>query len=157
MSPEAPPPEKGWSGRRGKLQEYNVRTILKTGSYLNSFCPYCGKSLMRDHWIHLEMLTREGREGWIDLSPYLNVFEHSSDTHLPAGQEVGDLRCWHCHRSLQVEGRHCGFGDARVAAILVGVSSVKVPFYFCMREGCRWHEIDPNDEHRIILDDSNEW
>lgn len=157
MSKENPGRERRWEDRRGQNQDYNVRTVLKSGSYLNSFCPFCGESLMRDNMIHLEMSNSEGHEGWVDLSPYLNVFKRTSDTRLLEGQEVKDVRCWHCHQSLRVEGKKCEFGDSHVAGVLVGISSVRVPFYFCMREGCRWHKIDPDDEHKIILDDSDEW
>jgi len=157
MSPHDRPKEGRWGGGRGRPHDYNVRTVIKSGSYLNSYCPHCGESLMRDGWIHLEMITSEGVEGWVDLSPYLNVFERTSDTHMPEGQEVRDLRCWHCHRSLRDDSRHCGFGDAHVASFMVGISSIRVPFFFCMREGCHWHLIDPDDEHKILLDDSDEW
>ena len=107
--------------------------------------------------VRLEILNSEGESGHVELSPYLNVYERQSDTRLPEGQEVRDLFCPHCHKSLKVEGKKCEFGDSHVAMLLVGVSSVKVPFFFCMREGCRWHRIDPDDEHKIILDDSMEW
>jgi hypothetical protein len=146
-----------WSDRRDRDQEFNVRTVLKSGSYLNSFCPHCGESLMHNNMIHLEMVSSESSEGWVDLSPYLNVYERTSDTRLPEGQEVQDLRCWHCHKSLRSENMKCEFGDSHIALVLVGISTVRVPFYFCMREGCHWHKIDPDDEHKIILDDSDEW
>jgi len=107
--------------------------------------------------IHLETVTQDGRTGWVELSPFLNVFERRSDIRLPDGQEVADLRCDHCHRSLRVEGHLCERGDAQVACVMVAISSIKVPFYFCMREGCHWHRIDPDDQHKIILDDSMEW
>lgn len=157
MSQDNPERKKRWEDHRDREPEYNVRTVLKSGSYLNSFCPHCGESLMRENQIHMEMTGSDGHEGWVDLSPYLNVFKRTSDTRLPEGKEVRDLRCWHCHQSLRVEDRKCEYGDSHVALILVGISSVRVPFCFCMREGCRWHQIDPGDEHKIILDDSDEW
>ena len=157
MSSDRPPKDPQWEGQKLEQHHYNDRTVIKSGSYLNSFCPHCGESLMRENKIRLDIVTAAGQEGWVDLSPYLNVFERISDTLLPEGEVVRDLRCPHCRHSLKVEGRKCGAGDSSVASILVGISSVQVPYYFCMRSGCRWHSIDPDDEHKIILDDSMEW
>lgn len=157
MTSPKPPKGERWEDILWQEHRYNERTVLKSGSYLRSFCPHCGQELMKDQMVHLETTTDDGREGWVQLSPYLNVFERRSDIRLGEGQEVTDLRCWHCHHSLRVEGEQCGRGDSRVASIMVGISSIRVPLYFCMREGCRWHRIDPDDEHKMILDDSMEW
>jgi hypothetical protein len=136
---------------------YNDRTVLKSGSFLNCFCPHCGASLMLKNKIHLETIAPDGQSGWIDLSPYLNSFEKSTNLRLPEGLEVKDLRCTACSASLKVAGRKCERGDSHVACVMVGLSVARVPFFFCMREGCHWHRIDPDDEHRIILDESMEW
>lgn len=137
--------------------KYNVRGKLKSGSYLCSFCPYCDRELTRDNMIHFEVVGPNGQSGRLELSAYLNVFDRKTDIKIPKGQEIKELRCPHCHHSLVVEGRRCGFGDAHVAGFLIGVSNTKVPFLICMREGCHWHAIASDDEDRIILDDSNEW
>ncbi len=147
----------GWEDLAWRRTRYNDRTVLKSGSFLNTFCPHCGQSLLHEGMVRLETVTAEGVEGCLELSPYLNVFERRSDIHIPEGQEVKDLRCSRCHASLKAEGRVCGDGQSAVACVLVGISSIRVPFFFCMREGCRWQLIDPDDEHKIILDDSREW
>ena len=157
MSPDTPQKGDRWEDMVWRKAQYNDRTVLKSGSYLNSFCPHCGESLLRDQKVHLETVNRDGEEGWVEISPYLNVFEHSSDIHLSEGEEVADLRCPICHHTLRVEGRKCEKGDSHVARIMIGISSIFVPMYFCMRVGCRWHQIDPEDQHKIILDDSLEW
>ena len=149
--------KEGWEDLAWAPARYNDRTVLKSGSFLNSFCPHCGESLLRDNMIHLDTVTLDGDEGSLDLSPYLNVFERRSDIRLAAGEEVKDLRCWRCRRSLKVEDRFCAHDGSPAARIMIGISTIRVPFYFCMREGCRWHEIDPYDEHQILLDDSMEW
>ncbi len=146
-----------WEDIYWKAHHYNERTVLKSGSFLNSFCPHCGKSVIKDHMIHLETVTEDGRTGWVELSPFLNVYERRSDIRLPDGKEVADLRCSHCHRSLKVEGEKCHRGDSHVACLMVAVATIRVPLYFCMREGCPWHRIDPDDQYKIILDDSMEW
>jgi hypothetical protein len=148
---------KGWEEIVWQRHRYNDRTVLKSGSYLHAFCPSCGTSLMRENMIHLASVAADGRTGWVDLSPYLNVFERRSDIHLPEGQEVAELKCEVCGASLKSEDRPCGYCGSHVASFLIGISNVRVPFYFCMREGCHWHCIDAEDEHRIILDESLEW
>ncbi|HOX25338.1 MAG TPA: hypothetical protein PLL30_12805 [Candidatus Krumholzibacteria bacterium] len=157
MSPDRPPRGERWEDLLWQKHHYNDRTALKSGSYLRAYCPHCDASLIRGGMIRLESTTLGGQDGWVELSPYLNVFERRSDIRIPEGEELADLRCWHCHRSLRVEGLACGLGDDRVASVLVGVSSVRVPFYFCLARGCGWHRLDPEDVQRIILDDSQEW
>jgi len=157
MSSDKAPKDPQWGGQEQTQHNYNERTVIKSGSYLSSFCPHCNTSLIRESMIHLDIVNVDGAKGWVELNPHLNVFEHTSDTRLPEGREVKDLLCPHCHRSLKIEGKKCEFGDSHVAMILVGISSVRVPYYFCMRIGCRWHRIDPDDEHKIILDESMEW
>ena len=149
--------KRGWKDTVWERHRYNERTVLKSGSYLQAFCPHCGESLLRDDHVHLLTVNAEGESGWVELSPYLNVHERRSDIRLPEGVEVADLMCSACERSLRVDERRCDRGDSHVACVLVGVSSVRVPFYFCMRTGCRWHCIDPDDEHMILLDESTEW
>jgi hypothetical protein len=151
------PKGKRWEDIVWEKHRYNDRTVIKSGSYLSSYCPSCGKSLIVDDMIHLQTVTADGREGWVELSPYLNVFERRSDIRLGEGEEVADLRCCHCHASLRAPDRQCGLGHDHVASLMVGISTVRVPFYFCMRVGCLWHRIDPDDQHRMILDDSMEW
>ena len=146
-----------WEELFWKSHKYNERVNIKSGSYLRSFCPHCEKELTRNNVIHLEVIGPNDESGWIELSPYLNTFDRKTDIKLPEAQEVKDLRCPHCHESLKIEGRHCGNGDAHVAGFLVGISNIKVPFFICMREGCHWHAIAPDDEGKIILDDSHEW
>ena len=146
-----------WQKLLWKQHVYNDRTVLKTGSYLRAYCPHCDVELNRDGAIHLETVNAKGDEGWLALSPYVNVFEHRSSIELPEGEVVAVLRCPHCRASLEVPGKVCGRGDSRVACLMVGLSTVKVPMWFCMRNGCHWHCMDPDDIHKIILDDSMEW
>ena len=136
---------------------YNERRKLKSGLYLRSFCPHCDRELMRNDMVFLEIINANNEAGWIELSPYLNVFNHETDIGLPDGEEIKEVRCPHCHHSLVLQDKTCGICNSSVASFLVGVSNSKVPFLLCMREGCHWHAISPADENDIILDDSQEW
>lgn len=157
MNNDKPNRKSSWEEIVWDEHKYNHRTVLKSGSYLNCYCPHCSHNLMKNNGIHLEAISSDGEPGWVELSPYLNAFERKSNLQLLDGEEVKELRCWHCHVSLRSEKRKCDRGDSHVACVMVGISTVKVPFYFCMRTGCQWHLIDPNDEHKILLDDSMEW
>lgn len=157
MSNDKPHQKSSWEEIVWDKHNFNDRTVLKSGSFLRCYCPHCSLSLMKDEMVHLETINADGNAGWVELSPYLNAFERKSNLQLKEGEEVADLRCWHCHASLRAGERKCDRGDSHVACFLVGISTVRVPFYFCMRAGCHWHLIDPDDEHQIILDDSMEW
>ncbi len=157
MTSDTPSNGDHWECMVWEKHRYNDRTVIKSGSYLRASCPYCAECLIAEGMIRLASVSRDGRKGWVELSPYLNVFERRSDIHLSETADFSDLVCPHCHRSLRVPERKCGRGDASVAVVMVGISTINVPFYFCMQTGCTWHLIDPEDEHRIILDDSLEW
>ncbi|MBN2366533.1 MAG: hypothetical protein EH225_11455 [Calditrichaeota bacterium] len=137
--------------------KFNVRTRITSGAYLHSYCPHCQKELTEGNVLKLEVINPAGETGIVELSPYLNVYERKTDIALPEGEEVRDLRCPYCHKSLKLKGRKCGLGDSSVAGFLVGVSNVKVPFLICMRIGCPWHTIASEDQDKIILDESDEW
>lgn len=157
MNNDKPNRKSSWEEIVWDEHNYNDRTVLKSGSYLNCFCPHCSQTLMQHNSVHLETVNADGETGWVELSPYLNAFERKSNLLLTEGEELKALQCWHCHASLRSEDRKCDRGDSHVACFMVGISSVRVPFYFCMRTGCQWHLIDPKDEHKILLDDSMEW
>ena len=146
-----------WQSRYWDRRRFNERKFLKSGSYLDCYCPHCGASVIDKKMIHLEVVSPSGEPGHVEMKPYLNVSGRHTDITLPEGEEVQDLRCPHCHASLEVPGRSCGRGDSRVAALLIAVGNSKVPFLFCMRVGCPWHEVHPEAADQIILDESREW
>jgi predicted RNA-binding Zn-ribbon protein involved in translation (DUF1610 family) len=146
-----------WEDRVWQGHQYNDRTVLKSGSHLRASCPFCHESLIKDGMTHLDTVNAAGDDGWVALSPYLNVFDHRSSVELAEGEQVRDMRCPHCGKSLMVSGVTCERGDSQVACMMVGISTVEVPMGFCMRVGCQWHRIDREDIHKIILDDSPEW
>lgn len=149
--------DQNWVDVFWKSHKYNERTKIKSGAYLHSYCPHCGKELTSGNMLVVKVVNKDGHEGLIELSPYLNTYKHNTDIKLTKGEEVSEMLCPHCKKSLKVVGKKCGLGDSHVACILIGISNTKVPFYLCMRTGCPWHGIDPEDESKIILDGSDEW
>ena len=146
-----------WEEHYWDSHNYNYRKNIKSGTYLHSYCPFCSKEITRGNALPFEVVNQDGEVGIVELSPYLNTFQRHTDIRLSEGEDVKDLRCPHCHKSLKVEGMKCGHGDLHVASFLVGISNSKVPFFICMKVGCTWHAISPEDESKIILDDSDEW
>ncbi len=146
-----------WEGLFWDSHKYNDRKKLKTGTYLHSYCPFCSHELTEGNVLKLEVITPDGEKGFVELSPYLNVYEHRTNIQLPEGEVVRDMLCPACGKSLKVDGKKYGHGDANVARFLVGISNSRVPFLICMKVGCKWHAIDAEDENEILLDDSDEW
>ena len=115
-----------WSSRK-----YNERIKIKSGFFLHSFCPFCLQALTKENLLSLEVVNKEGEVGMLELSPYLNTYNRQTDIKLTEGEEVEDMRCPHCHKSLKVEGKTCGLGDARVASFLIGISKPFPPRHSC--------------------------
>lgn len=130
--------------------------IMRTGTYLDSYCPHCKKSLIEKGSIKLHV-HREDKRGFLMLSPYLNVFTSKTTIRIPEDEFIGDLFCFHCHRSLLVEGGRCGECGSEIARITVSARKRLVDFYICAKKGCRWHGLSKEDLNDIRLEDSLEW
>lgn len=149
--------EDSWESMFWKSHKYNERLKIKSGTFLNSFCPHCNKELTSDNMLQLIVVNCDGTEGKLELSPYLNQFDKKTDIQLPEDKEVKDLKCPHCHKSLILESSLCGKCKSHVAGFLVGSANAKVPFLLCMKYGCHWHTLSKEGSDSIILDDSDEW
>ena len=130
--------------------------IMKTGTFLHSFCPHCKKSLIDKGSIKLH-LHRGDKRGHLLLSPYLNVFTSRTTIRIPEDEFIGDLYCIHCHKPLLVEGGKCEECGSEIAKITVSASKRLVDFHICAKKGCRWHGLSKEDLNDIRLEDSLEW
>jgi hypothetical protein len=146
-----------WENLVWEPHKYNERKKIKSSTYLRSFCPHCNKKLTQGNILTLDIIGQNEEKGKIELSPYLNVFDHHTDITIPEGKEIKDLLCPFCHKSLRVNNKKCDRCDSNVASFNVGSTIFKVPFFICMRLGCHWHAISPEHTQQIILEDSNEW
>ena len=148
---------------RGELtevrEEYVTRpkVTMGTGTYLYAYCPHCHQSLIDKNTIYFMLVDRQGREGRLALSPYLNIFTHLSTIEIPEGEEVADLLCPHCRHSLMEPEIPCERCGARVARITVSAMKKLITFYICLRKGCTWHGVSNEDTQLIALQDSLEW
>jgi len=136
-------------------EEENIE-IMKTGTFLKAYCPHCKKSLIEDSSIKLKV-DRGDKEGFLMLSPYLNIFTSRSTIRLPEDELIGNIHCFHCDHSLVIPGEECGECGNQVARVVVGATSRLVDFYICSKKGCTWHGLSREDLDDIRLEESMEW
>ncbi|MGD9486413.1 MAG: hypothetical protein AB7W47_00175 [Calditrichaceae bacterium] len=146
-----------WQNIFWKSHKYNERTKIKSGTYLNSFCPHCLKELTIGNKLYIELVRLTGETGQLALSPYLNSFEHFTTIKLTESEEAKDFRCPHCHKSLVVTTRKCAICKSSAASFLIGSPTLKVPFFICTKISCHWHALSPEHEKLIMIEDSDEW
>ncbi len=128
--------------------------ILETGSFLNTYCPHCRKSLIENDMLKLKIIN--GGEGYLMLSPYLNVFTSKSTIFLSEDKTVSDLKCFHCDTSL-IDAKECETCGSPAAKISISARTKFIDFYICTKKGCKWHGLNEEDLYEIRLDDSDEW
>ncbi len=129
--------------------------IIESGTFLQSYCPHCRKSLIENDMLKLKIVN--GEEGYLLLSPYLNSFTSKSTIFLPEDKAVTDIKCFHCNTSLVDTSRNCGKCNSPVAKINVSASTKLIDFYICTKKGCRWHGLSEEDLYSIRLEESDEW
>jgi len=129
--------------------------IIESGTFLQSYCPHCRKSLIENNMLKLKIIS--GKEGFLLLSPYLNSFTSKSTIYLPEDKTVTDVKCFHCDTSLVETEKTCGSCGSPIAKINVSASTKLIDFYMCTKKGCRWHGLSEEDLYSINLEESDEW
>ncbi len=129
--------------------------IIESGTFLQSYCPHCRKSLIENNMLKLKIIN--GEEGFLLLSPYLNSFTSKSTIYLPEDKAVSDVKCYHCDTSLVEKEKNCGKCNSPIAKINVSASTKLIDFYMCTKKGCRWHGLSEDDLYNIKLEESDEW
>lgn len=143
-------------GQEPISEEEEEIEIIKTGTFLHAFCPHCKKSLVKNRTIKLKV-DRGDETGYIELSPYLNVFTSRSTLFLREGENIGNLKCIHCDHSLASSDIQCEECNSDVAMVEVSARTKLIKFYLCSKKGCRWHGLSKEDLKEIRLEDSLEW
>jgi predicted RNA-binding Zn-ribbon protein involved in translation (DUF1610 family) len=138
-----------------KLRKEEAREIIESGTFLHTYCPRCRKSLIEGDMLKLKV--RSGEEGYLFLSPYLNVFSSKSTVFLPEDKVVDEISCPHCDLSLIRHDKACEKCGSPVAKIFVSARIKLIDFYICTKKGCRWHGLSENDLYEIRLENQMEW
>jgi ssDNA-binding Zn-finger/Zn-ribbon topoisomerase 1 len=133
------------------------KEIIKTGTFLNAYCPHCKKSLIVDRMVKLKVQNSSGETGYLLLSPYLNMFSHKSTIRLPEHQTLNSIQCPHCDRELFIAGEKCPECGSEIAKVNVTAMTKMIDFYICSKKGCTWHGVSPEDLQSIMLEDSKDW
>ena len=131
--------------------------IIKSGTFLNPYCPKCNKALIENGLITLKIINDKNEEGLVFLSPFLNVFTSRSTVFLKEDQTVKDVICPHCNTSVIDLNMSCEKCGSPAAKIKVSARTKFIDFYICSKKGCRWHGLSDEDLHEIDLEDSMEW
>jgi len=143
--------------KKVQTKEEENKEILETGTFLQSYCPHCKKSLIEGDFLKLKITKKNGESGYVMLSPFLNVFSSKSTVFLPEEETVGDINCFHCNTSLMISGEKCEKCGTQIAKISVSARTKMIDFYICSKKGCTWHGLSKNDLSDIRLEDSLEW
>ncbi len=135
------------------MLDYDVK-YLRYKTFLNTYCPHCNNSfnIKKDNK-ELLFFKAKFKKQDIDIlmSPYLDVFEVETSEPLKEGDELSDLICPHCQKSLVTEERKCDECNTSVAKLIITAYSKLLPFYICLQHGCEWHGLTKADERRIKL------
>jgi hypothetical protein len=133
------------------------KEIIESGTFLQTYCPHCKKSLIEEDLIKLKIINAKGEEGLVMLSPYMNVFTSKSTVFLQEAKQAKDLICPHCDHSLVEKEKHCEWCESPIARINVTARTKFIDFYICTKKGCRWHGLSNDDLYDIKMEDSLEW
>ncbi len=138
-----------------KIASDEKKEIIESGTFLQTYCPHCKKSLLEDGMLKVKILN--GESGFLMLSPYLNVFSSKSTVFLPEDKTIENVSCPHCDKTLISKDKECGKCGSPVAKIAVSARTKLLDFYLCTKKGCKWHGLSEEDLFDIRLDDSDEW
>lgn len=134
------------------------RTNFKKDTLLTCWCPYCETGLNEGDKIVFEIENNQGLVGTSRVGAYLNVLDRESTIQVDDDEELADVRCPHCGRSLIEPDKPCKEDQCKMVGIHVSVSdSAKLKLSVCIRRSCRWYEMSEEDNERLILRDSHEW
>lgn len=131
--------------------------IIESGTFLNTYCPRCDKSLIEKGLVKIKVVSDKDEAGFVFLSPYLNVFTSKSTVFLKENQVAKQIMCPHCDESLIDPEKNCKECNSPAAKISVSARTKLIDFYICSKKGCSWHGLSDDDLHDIELEDSLEW
>jgi len=140
-----------------KTEQEEDKEIIKTGSFLSTYCPHCRRSLIEDRMIKLKIENEQGETGFLMLSPFLNVFTHKSTVKLPEKHPIKNIKCFHCDEPLFVKDKKCPVCNSEIAKLQVAAMTKMIDFYVCSKKGCTWHGLSDEDIQSIVLEDSKDW
>ncbi len=143
--------------KKTPVETPEAKELIGSGSFLNSYCPHCKMSLINDNLLILKVEKMNGEMGILYMSPYLNVFTHTTTVKIPEHSPAKDIKCIYCDHSLVHTEMKCPKCNSDLVRINVSAMRKLIDFYFCSRKGCTWHGLSAEDLNYIMLEDSQEW
>jgi predicted RNA-binding Zn-ribbon protein involved in translation (DUF1610 family) len=140
-----------------KTEEEESNEIIKTGTFLHVYCPSCKRTMIENDMLKIKVINDKDEEGFILLSPFLNVFSSKSTIYLPENKVINDLKCFHCDESLIKKEQNCERCGSPIASFVLSARTKMIDFLICSKKGCTWHGLSPKELDEIRLEDSNEW
>jgi hypothetical protein len=126
--------------------------VLRTGTYLHTYCSGCGANLVQDDWIIFNIKVGD-QNGQLKLSPRFNVFDKESTIEFKPETELDDMVCPRCNESLINPRVTCERCNSKTASIKVSAVELDLHLNVCTRLGCPWHGLSNRDKARLTLDD----
>ena len=147
-----------WEEEIWETKPLMKRSNIMRDTYLNCWCPSCGKSLNEDGKAVFSIVNQRGERGTSRVSPYLNILDRESTIHVDDDEELTGVFCPHCDVSLIEPNQVCIQDNCKMVKFHISVhDSDKLTFIVCVRRTCRWYTMSEEDNERLILRDSHEW
>jgi len=140
-----------------KFEKELETEIIKTGTFLKIYCPHCENGLVEKNSVIFKIKNEYKEQGFLLLSPYLNVFRNKSTVFIPDGAVVTEIMCPYCDASLMPEEKKCEECGSPAVNVEVAALRRMIDFYFCSKKGCPWHSLSKEDLQHVMLEDSDAW
>jgi predicted RNA-binding Zn-ribbon protein involved in translation (DUF1610 family) len=131
------------------------KEIIKSGSYLQAFCPHCKKTNTLGNTVKFKVKNQKDEIGELFLSPYLNFYTDNSTVNIAEGELVKEVMCPNCSNSLFVEDKKCTICSSPIIGINVAAKTKLINFYFCSKKGCPWHGLSEKDVKFVFLESND--
>lgn len=128
------------------------QNIVKFKTHLNTYCPHCNNSLnvkeKESEYILFKAIYKS-EELDLKLSSYLEEFTIDASESIIEGDKLSDLICPHCKNSLVTAEKVCEECGSQVGKIIISAYSKLIPFYICLKSGCKWIGLTKADKRKI--------
>ncbi|MHA1441038.1 MAG: hypothetical protein ACTSPK_04120 [Candidatus Heimdallarchaeota archaeon] len=138
--------------------EKEVETeLIKSGTFLRIYCPHCENGLIEKNSVVFKIKNEYKEQGFLLLSPYLNVFRNKSTIFIPDGATATEITCPYCDKDLISEETKCEACGSLAVNVDVAALRRMIDFFFCSKKGCNWHSLSSEDIQHVMLEDSVYW
>lgn len=158
MKDRDPKKKDRWEEELWESHPLMERSNINQDTYLNCWCPSCGKGLNEDGKAVFRIVNKRGKKGISRVSPYLNILDRESTIQVDDDEELANVYCPHCDVSLIEPNQICKQDKCKMVKFHISVQdSSKLSIILCVKRSCRWYTMNAEDNERLILRESHEW